>query len=178
MSTYRNGMPPQVFILGKTPRQCSGRNPEVDNDGSAFTLAFMFALRYGFFPTEKVPFGRLQPYIAVGPAIVFSHQDLDITVCRVTAGRPGQPKSVKYVVDPDGQNSVDIALAVETGARLMVRKNVSVELTFKWRHVKPHYQFEAFNGFSVWAGVPTRFTFDHNPTFNFISVQAGAAYHF
>jgi hypothetical protein len=39
-------------------------------NGNIITLGFMFAARYGFFPTEKVPFGKLQPYVAVGPAII------------------------------------------------------------------------------------------------------------
>jgi hypothetical protein len=67
---------------------------------------------------------------------------------------------------------------VETGVRWMLPKNVSLEVTFKWRHVEPHYRFKALNGFSAWAGVPNYFSFDHNPVFNFLSFQAGIAYHF
>jgi hypothetical protein len=37
-------------------------------DGHVATLAFMFSGRYGLLPSSEVPFGRLQPYLAVGPA--------------------------------------------------------------------------------------------------------------
>ena len=42
-------------------------------NGSITTIAFMFAFRYGFHPTEKVPFGKMQPYVAVAcPAIMIT----------------------------------------------------------------------------------------------------------
>jgi hypothetical protein len=48
------------------------RSGTIKADGRVVTLAFMFAARYGFFPTPEVPFGRLQPYVGVGPAILIT----------------------------------------------------------------------------------------------------------
>jgi hypothetical protein len=42
------------------------------SNGCVVTWAFMFAARYGLFPDDKVPFGRLQPWIGVGPAVLFT----------------------------------------------------------------------------------------------------------
>jgi len=134
------------------------------SEGNAVTLAFMFAFRYGFFPDKEVPFGRLQPYLAVGPAILFSSQVPDA----ISPPDPIFGKSDKFPSD----SSADIALAVETGVRWMCLKNVSVDVSFKYRHAAPTYKFNVVDeyGFNhtVWL----------KPIFNLFSVQVGAALHF
>jgi hypothetical protein len=55
------------------------------SEGHAATWAFMFACRCGLLPDAEVPFGRLQPYVAVGPALLFSSQTPKI---RVKGGVP------------------------------------------------------------------------------------------
>lgn len=130
------------------------------SEGTVATLAFMFAARYGFFPDSEVPLGRLQPYIAVGPAILFSTQQPTINF--LTAGGNAEGGS---------RGSTDIALAVDAGLRYMALKNVSIDASFKYRWANPSY---SYNG-SV-AAVP--FNFRYEPTYNLFSFQLGAAYHF
>src|SRR4030042_1159389 len=71
------------------------------SEGFAPTLAFMFAARYGFLPDSEVPFGRLQPYVAVGPAIMFASQQPSLSFDNLGVGR-----------DLESQSSAVICLAV------------------------------------------------------------------
>jgi opacity protein-like surface antigen len=144
-------------------------NANLETEGTAATLAFMFAARYGFFKDSEVPFGRLQPYIAVGPAILWSTQDPTVDFFALNTSRnigqfSGGPRS-----------STDIALAVEAGLRYMALKNVSLDLTFKYRWANPSYTFSgAVSNTGGFAPV----TFKYEPTYNLFSFQLGAAYHF
>jgi opacity protein-like surface antigen len=139
-------------------------NQDFSSEGTAATLAFMFAARYGFLPDSEVPFGRLQPYVAVGPAILFTTQ---------------QPKIVDYtagrVIDNGSQGSTDIALAVDAGIRYMALKNVSIDASFKYRWANPSYSYSGVAGPGPIA-IPINYKYE--PTYNLFSFQLGAAYHF
>jgi opacity protein-like surface antigen len=137
------------------------------SEGTVATLAFMFAARYGFFPDSEVPFGRLQPYVAVGPAIMFSTQ-------RPTISVPGG-MGFKFFT-PGSADSTDIALAVDTGLRYMCLKNVSVDLSFKYRYAQPSYSYsESFSLGEVGTAVLGT---TYKPNYNLFSFQVGVAYHF
>jgi len=138
---------------------------EAKSEGTAATLAFMFAARYGFFPDSEVPLGRLQPYVAVGPAILFSTQEPTIYQKSATG-------TVTSVTDSGSQGSTDICLAVDAGLRYMALKNVSIDASFKYRWANPSYSYSGAN--SVSGPV----TFKYEPTYNLFSFQLGAAYHF
>lgn len=140
------------------------------SEGTAATLAFMFAARYGFFPDAEVPFGRLQPYLAVGPAILFSSQEPALTSGIIIAGAPA---FFPYTIKPGSQSSADIALAVEAGLRWMALKNVSLDASFKYRYAQPRYTYSFIDPVDL---LPHSFTL--NPTFHLFSFQVGAAYHF
>jgi opacity protein-like surface antigen len=144
------------------------------SEGTVATWAFMFAARYGFFPDSDVPFGRLQPYVAVGPAIMFSTQRP-----KIDNGTP-----IINSFSPGSSDSVDIALAVDAGLRYMCLKNVSIDLSFKYRYANPGYNYSGNLGLGVLGitaqaalpTIPVRTTY--SPDLNLFSVQLGAAYHF
>jgi hypothetical protein len=132
--------------------------------GYVVTWAFMFAARCGFLPNEEVPFGRLQPWVAVGPGILFTGMRPKATVY---AGN-----NVGAIANPGWDSAVTPALVVDAGVRYMIRQNISVDLSFRYRYAKPHFNFE----FTDIRGVPSNLRFA--PTYNLFSGMAGIAYHF
>jgi opacity protein-like surface antigen len=139
----------------------------IKSEGMAATWAFMFAARYGFLPDSEVPFGRLQPYVAVGPAIMFTSLKPKLNTTNVSTGLPDLQMS------PGTQSSTNIALAVDAGIRYMCLKNVSIDISFKYRYAQPSFSFSGLNGAN---GLVDSFTL--HPTFNLFSGQVGVAYHF
>ena len=91
--------------------------------------SFLFKARYGFFPDSEVPFGRLQPYIMVGPGILFS-----------------SVRGSFYNFRPFTASSVDVALVTEAGIRWMALKNVSLDAGFRFRWAEPNYS-ASINGY-------------------------------
>ncbi|MGO9622057.1 MAG: outer membrane protein [Desulfobaccales bacterium] len=138
------------------------------SEGSIATWAFMFAARYGFFPDSEVPFGRLQPYLAVGPAVMFSSMSPKVTSI-FTPG--GLLIGTDLQTNGGSQTSTEIALAVDAGIRYMVLKNVSFDISFKYRYAQPSYNF---NGIDF--GFPA--TLKLNPVYQLFSGELGVAYHF
>jgi opacity protein-like surface antigen len=140
------------------PQQLSG-NVDFKSEGTVATWAFMFAGRYGFLPDSEVPFGRLQPYVAVGPAVMFSSRDVKVSS---PGGRPVGALAAGSV-GLGSQSSVDVALVAEAGLRYMCLKNVSLDASFKYRFASPRFVYN---------------NFDWRPDYNLFSGQLGAAYHF
>jgi len=132
----------------------------ISSEGMVDTWAFMFAGRYGFFPDSAVPFGRLQPYVAVGPAVMFTTMNPKLQANGLS-------------MSPGGETEAVIALAVESGIRYMATKNVSIDLSFKYRYAQPSFSFSGINGVN---GGPASFKLD--PVYQLFSGQLGVAYHF
>lgn len=141
-----------------------------DSSGYALTWAFMFAARYGFLPDSEVPFGRLQPYIAVGPALIFSAQ-------RVNARWTVPAFGFANGINTDNAYSTDVGIATEVGLRYFFNKAVSVEASFKYRYFSPSYSFSGSTALPV---VPFNMAYSipSKPDFNLFSGQLGFAYHF
>jgi hypothetical protein len=89
-------------------------------DGYAMALTFLFMGHYGFFPDSEIPGGRVNPYLGVGPGIVWS----------------GFPQTNNAV---GNLNATNIALVAEAGIRWVCFKSVSVDTAFRYRYVVPSY---------------------------------------
>jgi opacity protein-like surface antigen len=101
-------------------------------NGYVATWAFMVAARCGFIKDDEVPFGRLQPYVGIGPAVM----------------------NVAIPTE-QGENSVfSPGVVMDAGVRYMVNKKFSVDLFFRYRHAQPNISYSFFSGI---AGIAYHF---------------------
>jgi hypothetical protein len=91
-------------------------------NGYAIAWTFMLMAHYGFFPDDEIPTGRVNPYIGVGPAIVWTG---------INQGSLGIGSG----------NSTNVALVTEVGIRWVALKNVSFDTAMRYRYVSPSYEF-------------------------------------
>ncbi|MFZ5447635.1 MAG: outer membrane protein [Thermodesulfobacteriota bacterium] len=127
---------------------------QIENNGNTITAAFLLMGRYGFMKDKEVPFGRLQPYLGIGPAILVTTTKLNIGV---------DYKSTE----------ADIGFMVESGLRYMIKKCFSVNAEFKYRYARIHADVDD-RVFSrpYWLFVPM------STTYNLFSLTVGVGYHF
>lgn len=114
----------------------------------AWTMAFHFVGRYGFLPDQEVPFGRLQPYVGVGPGLVVLYAEAD--------------------------SAKNFSLEVEAGLRYMFTKHLGGYLEYKFSKqwdVELESQQLLFNNTGVTASKAV-FDFDRH------QVVVGLSYHF
>ena len=169
---FRNQLGHSVAIDNVVP--APGPNPTTNNfitEGTAATLAFMFSGRYGFLPDSEVPFGRLQPYVAVGPAILFTSQTPKLSSTSIFNPPPGVFNP--YTIKPGSDSTAVLALGVDAGIRWMCLKNVSLDLSLKYRYAEPRFSYTYNDPLDH-----TTQSFSLNPTYHLYSGQMGAAYHF
>lgn len=170
---YLPGVGSRRMYVSSIPPPLGFQHYKFLGNGSVTTLAFMFAFRYGFLPTEKVPFGRLQPYLAVGPAIMitslrptfmvqpnYQFEFFPTTTNRIPGKYSGSYKS-----------TVAVGLATEIGVRWMIRKFLSIETSVKYRYAQPSCTYDI-----PIYGVDHQLTY--SPALSIFSIQSGLAYHF
>lgn len=103
-------------------------------EGYEAVWTFMFIGHYGFLSDTEVPAGRLNPYLGIGPAIMFSGLDLG-------AFRATYPVFFKSGLG--STSSTNIALVVEPGIRWMALKNVSLDMAMRYRYAQPSYNADS-----------------------------------
>jgi len=109
-------------------------------NGYELAWTFLFMAHYGFMPDSEVPGGRINPYIGVGPAIVWTGIDYKV------ATAPGVLSSGNV-----GSSAMNVALVVEPGIRWVCFKNVSVDTAMRYRYSQPSWNGDAFGGITIKA---------------------------
>ncbi|OGR31101.1 MAG: hypothetical protein A2139_07975 [Desulfobacca sp. RBG_16_60_12] len=132
-------------------------------DGSLFTLAFMVNARYGFLPTPENPFGTLQPFVGVGPAMLVNRFDPAILLSSFN----GAPVNGGF--DFDGKTSVNLGLAAEAGIRYYPLQHVFLDLSYRYLYGRPDFTFTNNNNTA---------TMKFNNSINNSSVRFGVGYAF
>ena len=107
----------------------------LQGDGSLFTLAFLVNARYGFLPTPENPFGTLQPYIGVGPALVINRFDPKIMLTSFNGNQ------VNGGLDFNGETSVNVGLAAEGGVRYFPIQHIFLDLSYRYLRSRPDLSF-------------------------------------
>ncbi|MGA9755715.1 MAG: hypothetical protein WBV23_11295 [Desulfobaccales bacterium] len=109
-------------------------------NGYVAAWTFLLMAHYGFLPDSEVPSGRINPYIGVGPAIVFSGINFSLPV--PYSALP-QAKYLGVGINSRfGTSATNVALVVEPGIRWVCLKNVSIDTAFRWRYCVPAYDFD------------------------------------
>ena len=73
-----------------------------------WTTALHIVGRYGFFPDKEVPFGRLQPYVGIGPAFIVLYEEVD--------------------------SAKNFGIDVMAGLRYMFTKHIGAFVEYKFNH--------------------------------------------
>lgn len=92
---------------------------EFYSNGYVVTWAFMLAARYCFLPNDKVPFGRLQPWVGVGPAVMRTGMRPKATVFNPDG-------TLGALASPGWHCTVAPALVVDAGLRCMLLSKISL----------------------------------------------------
>ncbi|MGO8762643.1 MAG: hypothetical protein ACLP2P_05060 [Desulfobaccales bacterium] len=100
-------------------------------NGYEVAWTFLFMAHYGFMKDSEVPTGRINPYIGVGPALVWT--GVDGTFPAVI------PKGNATYSANYGDTAMNVALVVEPGIRWVCFKNVSIDTSMRWRYSAPSW---------------------------------------
>ena len=143
----RNDVREQIVSLSRVLPQGKMENQTLN----VWTSSLKLMARYGFFPDQEVPFGRLQPYVGIGPGFV--------------------------VVYADADSAKNFSLELQAGVRYMMLKNVSAFVEYKFsKQWDIELERQQILAPGLGQGILGKST--ANMDFDAHKVVAGVAYHF
>ncbi len=120
-------------------------------NGYEAVWTFLAMAHYGFLPDSEVPSGRINPYIGVGPAIVFSGMNFSLPLPASALNKSGYVNNTRF-----GSAGTNVALVVEPGIRWVALPNVSIDTAMRWRYCVPS---ETFDGVTLKVNPLSQFAF-------------------
>ena len=111
--------------------------------------------RYGFLKDSEVPFGRLQPYIGIGPILFVTNQKLNIG-------------------NDFRGTEADLGFAIEPGIRYMISKRISVNMAFRYKFVPNHLDVDD----KIFDQAQNNRYIVMRTNYNLYDLIFGVAYHF
>ena len=96
-------------------------------NGYEVAWTFLFMFHYGFLPDDVAPSGRINPYLGIGPAIVWTGVEGTL------------PTNNNSFTSRYGDNALNVALVVEPGIRFVCFQNVSVDVAMRYRYSAPSW---------------------------------------
>ncbi len=133
-------------------------------------MAFVLALRANYLKTKKLPTGRLQPYIGIGPSLLFADQKIKFkfTVAPRTNDKNSSIllKNLHKNKPKNRSSKSGIGLSLNTGLRQMLSPNFSLDYSLKYRVSSLSFSFDSDDS------SPTK---NHSSLFN---LKLELAYHF
>lgn len=110
--------------------QINSNRSSLQGTGYIATWAFMPVVRCGFIKDDEVPFGRLQPYLGIGPATFLAR------------------------FDNFSGSKVSAALMMDAGVRYMFNRKFSMDLFLRYRYARQNVTYNLFSGI---AGIAYHF---------------------
>lgn len=107
--------------------------------GYAQTISFLFACRHGHFPLPRVPMGRLQSFLAIGPAVVLVKDKVQLTIGPHTANNTSNNftviQDVGQIVKFKQHNiKACPCFALNYGLRFQFFENFAADLFMNYRY--------------------------------------------
>jgi hypothetical protein len=134
--------------------------------GYDVSAALMLAARCGLWKGEKNAFGVIQPYFAVGPALLIARQKPRLKIGPHQADDTDFSVVVSSEQKIVGERKVVVApaLALDVGVRWMVAESVFLETFFKYRYAKLYFRLHHKMNF--------------HPSYSLCSCHLGLGYYF